>query len=51
MAFADIFGNILKPFVNNYKEASNQQNRAIVIRNAANAVVKSRDLLDSEYPG
>jgi hypothetical protein len=51
MAFADVFGNILKPFVNSYKEASNQQNRGTVIRNAADAVAKSRDLLEDPAIG
>jgi hypothetical protein len=46
MAFGDIFGNILEPFVQSYKEATNQKNKAVIIKNAADAVAKSRDLLE-----
>jgi hypothetical protein len=46
MAFADIYSNILEPFIQSYKEAKNQKTRAVVIQNAADAVTKSRDLLE-----
>ena len=45
MAFGDIYCNILLPFVESYKLAANQKNRAVVIKNAAEAVVNSRHLL------
>lgn len=46
MAFGDIYCNILLPFVESYKLATNQKNRAVIIKNAAEAVVKSRHLLE-----
>ena len=45
MAFRDIYCNILFPFIESYKLATNQKNRAVVIKNAAEAVVNSRHLL------
>lgn len=46
MAFGDIYCTILLPFVESYKHATNQKNRAVVIKNAAEAVVNSRHLLE-----
>jgi hypothetical protein len=45
MAFSDVYSNILTPFVESYKAATNQKMRAIVIQNAADAVKKSSHLL------
>ena len=46
MAFRDIYCNILLPFVKSYKLTANQKNRAVIIKNAAEAVVNSRHLLE-----
>lgn len=46
MPFSEIYCNILGPFVESYKLATNQKNRAVVIKNAVEAVLKSRHLLE-----
>jgi hypothetical protein len=46
MAFTDIYASILLPFVEKYKVAQNQKSRALLIKNAAEAVMKSRHLLE-----
>jgi hypothetical protein len=45
MAFTDIYASILLPFVEKYKVAQNQKCRVLVIKNATEAVIKSRHLL------
>jgi hypothetical protein len=46
MPFTDIYASILLPFVERYKVAENQKSRALVIKKAAEAVMKSRHLLE-----
>jgi hypothetical protein len=44
MAFSDDYATILSPFVEKYKTAKNENARKSVLKNAADAVKKSRDL-------
>jgi hypothetical protein len=46
MAFTNIYASILLPFVEEYKVAQNQKSRALVIKSAAEAVMKSRHSLE-----
>jgi hypothetical protein len=46
MAFDNEICEILVPFVDNYKEAGNQKKRKEVIKNASEAVRKSRESLE-----
>ena len=46
MAFTDLYSSILSPFVKSYKEATNEKKRALVLKNAADAVLESRHLLE-----
>jgi hypothetical protein len=46
MAFNKTYGDILFPFVDNYKVATNEKTRALVIKNAVDAVINSRHLLE-----
>jgi hypothetical protein len=46
MAISEVFGEVLFPFVESYKDAKNEKNRALVVKNAADAVLKSSHLLE-----
>jgi hypothetical protein len=48
MSFSEVYGDILLPFVENYKEAKNEKNRAQVVKNAADAVSSSSQLLEDQ---
>jgi hypothetical protein len=48
MAFDEEICEILVPFVDNYKEAGNQIKRKEVIKNATEAVRKSRESLEDQ---
>jgi hypothetical protein len=48
MAFDEEICNILVPFVDNYKEAGNEVKRKQVVKNAAEAVRKSRESLEDQ---
>jgi hypothetical protein len=47
MAFGDIYSSILLPFAKSYK-AKNEKGRAQVVKDAMDAVLKSRDLLEDQ---
>ena len=44
MTFSKIYGNIILPFIEQYKDAKNDKARKVVIANAADAVKKSKVL-------
>jgi hypothetical protein len=46
MTFSKIYGNIILPFIKQYKDAKNDKSRNVVIANAADAVKKSRETLE-----
>jgi hypothetical protein len=46
MTFSEDYGSILLPFVEKYKAAKNEKARKAVLKTAADAVSKSRDLLE-----
>jgi hypothetical protein len=51
MAIGDVFGEVLLPFAESYKDAKNEKNRALVVKNAADAVSKSTHLLEDNGVG
>jgi hypothetical protein len=48
MSFTQAYGNILSPFLKIFQEAENKKLRKSVLKNAAEAVVKSRDVLEDK---
>jgi hypothetical protein len=48
MALSKVYGTLLLPFVESYKLATNATGRNQVVKNAAEAVLKSKDLLEKE---
>jgi hypothetical protein len=48
MAFSEDYGGILLPFVEKYKAAKNEKARKAILKTAADAVSKSRDLLEDD---
>lgn len=48
MTFSEDYGRILLPFVEKYKAAKNEKARKAVLKTAADAVLKSRDLLEDD---
>lgn len=48
MTFSQAYGNVLLPFVENYKGAKNEKARKGVIETAANTVLNSRNLLEEQ---
>ena len=44
MLFSELYGNLLPPFVQKFKDAKNEKGRKIVVNNAADAVKKGKDL-------
>ena len=48
MTFSNVYGSLLLPFIQNYKEAKNEKGRKVVVGKAADAVRKSRNLLEDK---
>jgi hypothetical protein len=48
MSFAEQYGKVLSPFLKKYKEAENEKRRKGVLKDAADAVVESRGLLEDK---
>ena len=46
MSLSKTFCNLLSPFVESYKEAKNQKERKPIIKNAADAVLDNRDMME-----
>lgn len=46
MTFSKVYGALLLPFVGNYRKAKNEKGRNQVLKNAADAVTKSGNLLE-----
>lgn len=49
MSLSKTFCNLLSPFVESYKEAKNQKELKSIIKNAVDAVLDNRDMM--EEPG
>jgi hypothetical protein len=48
MSFSKVYSSILSPFVEKYQEAKNQKGRSEVLKNAADAVLKGRELVEEK---
>lgn len=48
MSFCDAYASLLEPFLKSYKGAKNIKERTTVIKNAADAVLKSSNLLEDK---
>lgn len=48
MSFSNVYGSLLSPFIQKYKDAKNEKGRRAVVANAADATRKSRDLLEDK---
>lgn len=48
MAFSKHYANVLLPFVQKYEDAKNLSGRAEVLKNAAEAVSKSKEMMEDE---
>lgn len=48
MSFSKVYGSLLLPFIENYKEAENQKGRSAVVKNAVDAVSNAKDLLEEQ---
>jgi hypothetical protein len=48
MSFTQVYGNILLPFVENYKNAKNEKARKAVVETATTAVLNSKNLLEEK---
>lgn len=46
MTFTQLYSGVLTPFIKTFKEAKNEQGRKAVVKNAAEAVRKAKDLLE-----
>lgn len=46
MTFTDDYGIVLSPFVVEYKSAKNEKGRKAVLKDAADAVMRSKELLE-----
>jgi hypothetical protein len=46
MSFAKTYGDILEPFIKEYKDASNEKGRKTVLNNAVNALKEGRNLVE-----
>lgn len=46
MSFIKVYSDVLTPFVVKYKEAKNEKGRAAILKNAADAVLESKNLLE-----
>jgi hypothetical protein len=46
MSFIKVYSSVLSPFVAKFKEEKNEKGRNTVVNNAADAVKKSKDLLE-----
>jgi hypothetical protein len=52
MIFSELYSKVLFPFIKKFDEAKNEKARKMVVNKAADAVKKSKDLLeiDEELP-
>jgi hypothetical protein len=48
MSLSKVYGAVLLPFVQKYKDARNEKERKAVMKNAAEAVVENRNLLENQ---
>lgn len=48
MALKKVYGQLLLPFIESYKAAANTTGRSQIVKNAAEAVLKNKDLLEEE---
>jgi hypothetical protein len=48
MTFSELYGDIISPFVKKYKMETNEKGRKAVVKNASNAVLKSREEQEQE---
>lgn len=48
MSLSKVYGDVLLPFVQKYKDARNEKERKAVMKNAAEAVVENRNLLENK---
>jgi len=48
MAFTKCYASVLSPFVEKFREAKNEKDRKTVVKNAADAVTNSKNLLEDE---
>ena len=46
MSFGETYGNILSPFIQDFKAGKNLKERKTVLKNAADALLKSRETLE-----
>jgi hypothetical protein len=46
MSFGETYGNILSPFIQDFKTGKNLKERKTVLKNAADALLKSRETLE-----
>jgi hypothetical protein len=46
MAFTDIYNTVLTPFLKKFKDAENEKVKKTILKNASEAVIKSRDTLE-----
>lgn len=46
MSFGKVYGNVLSPFVKEFEKAKNEKEKKEVIKNAADALLKSRETLE-----
>ena len=48
MSFTDVYGNILLPFIEQYRTAKNEKARKRVVDIAANTILGSNNLLEEQ---
>jgi hypothetical protein len=48
MSFTQAYGNILLPFVENYKTSKNEKARKAIVETAVNTILNSRNLLEEQ---
>jgi hypothetical protein len=48
MTFSEKYGDIISPFAKKYKISKNEKGRKAIVKNAANAVLKSREQQEDE---
>lgn len=46
MAFTDIYNTVLTPFLKKFKDAENEKVKKTILKNASEAVIKSRDTME-----
>jgi hypothetical protein len=47
MTFSELYGKVLFPFIKKFEDAKNEKGRKTVVSKAADAVKKSKDLLEN----